>query len=63
MIKTLLGGALCAALALGLMPGHAGAALPHDKRLAGRITAQAAGKTILFPSLKTDIVADVQGDR
>jgi len=62
MIKTLLGGALCAALALGLMPGHAGAALPHDKHLAGRITAQAAGKTILFPSLKTDIVADVQGD-
>jgi Ca-activated chloride channel homolog len=62
MIKTLLGGALCAALALGLMPGRAGAALPDDKDLAGRITAEAAGKTILFPSLKTDIVADVQGD-
>src|SRR5262245_22072907 len=62
MIKTLLGGALCAALALGLMPGRAGAALPDDKDLAGRITAEAAGKTILFPSLKTDIVADIQGD-
>lgn len=62
MIKTLLDGALCAALALGLISGRAGAALPDDKDLAGRITAEAAGKTILFPSLKTDIVADVQGD-
>jgi len=62
MIKTLLGGALCAALALGLMPARAGAALPDAKDLGGRITAEAAGKTILFPSLKTDIVADVQGD-
>ncbi|HEX2337472.1 MAG TPA: VIT domain-containing protein [Hyphomicrobiaceae bacterium] len=62
MIKTLLGGALCAALAIGLMPGRAGAALPDAKDLAGRIMAEAAGKTILFPSLKTDIVADVQGD-
>jgi Ca-activated chloride channel homolog len=62
MIKTRLGGALCAALALGLMPARAGAALPDAKDLGGRITAEAAGKTILFPSLKTDIVADVQGD-
>jgi Ca-activated chloride channel family protein len=58
----MLGGALFTALALGVLPGRAGAALPDDKGLAGRVTAEVAGKTILFPSLKTDIVADVQGD-
>ena len=62
MIRTLLGGVLCASIALALLPGRAGAALPDDKGLAGRVTAEADGKTILFPSLKTDVVADIQGD-
>jgi Ca-activated chloride channel family protein len=62
MIRILLGAVLCAALALALVPGRAGAALPDDKGLAGRITAEAGGRTIHFPSLKTDVVADIQGD-
>src|SRR5262245_28832304 len=63
MIRILLGGALCAALILALAPGRARAtALPDDKGLAGRITAEAGGKAIHFPSLKTDVVADIQGD-
>ena len=62
-IRIVLGGALCAALALALASGRAGAtALPGDKGLAGRVTAEAGGRTIHFPSLKTDIVADIQGD-
>jgi Ca-activated chloride channel family protein len=61
MIRTLLGGALCAALALALLPGRAAGALP-DQRLAGRVTAKVAGRTIQFPSLKTDVIADIQGD-
>jgi Ca-activated chloride channel family protein len=63
MIRLLIGAVLWAALALALVPGQAGAAvLPDDQGLAGRITAEAAGKTIQFPSLKTDVVADIQGD-
>jgi Ca-activated chloride channel family protein len=63
MIRLLIGAVLWAALALALVPGPAGAAvLPDDQGLAGRITAEAAGKTIQFPSLKTDVVADIQGD-
>ena len=63
MIRLLIGAVLWAALALALVPGRAGAAvLPDDQGLAGRITAEAAGKTIQFPSLKTDVVADIQGD-
>jgi Ca-activated chloride channel family protein len=54
--------ALWAVLALALVPGGAGAAIPDDKGLAGRITAEAGGRTIHFPSLKTDVVADIQGD-
>jgi Ca-activated chloride channel family protein len=63
MIRILLGGALGAAVVLALATGRAGAtALPDEKGLAGRITAEAGGKSINFPSLKTDIVADIQGD-
>lgn len=62
MIRTLLGGLLYASIALALLPGRAGATLPDDKGLAGRVTAEVDGKTILFPSLKTDVVADIQGD-
>jgi Ca-activated chloride channel family protein len=63
MIRILLGGALCTAVVLALAAGRAGAAaLPDDTGLAGRITAEAGGKSIHFPSLKTDIVADIQGD-
>ena len=62
MIKTWLGGVLCAFIAIALLPGPAGAALPDDKGLAGRVTAEVEGRTILFPSLKMDVVADIQGD-
>jgi len=63
MIRILAAAVLWAALALALVPGRAGAAvLPDDQGLAGRITADAGGKTIHFPSLKTDVVADIQGD-
>ena len=62
MIRTLLGGVLCASIVMALLPGRAGAALPDDKGLAGRVTAEVEGRTILFPSLKTDVVADIQGD-
>jgi Ca-activated chloride channel family protein len=67
MIGRLIGGALfatlCAVVALLLVSGRAGAAAPpDDKGLAGRITAETGGKVIDFPSLRTDIVADVQGD-
>ena len=63
MIRILAAAALWAVLALALVPGRAGAAvLPDDQGLAGRITAEAGGRTIHFPSLKTDVVADIQGD-
>jgi Ca-activated chloride channel homolog len=63
MIRLLAAAALWAALALALVPGRAGAtAPPDDQGLAGRITAEAGGKTVHFPSLKTDVVADIQGD-
>lgn len=63
MIRILVAAALWAVLALVLVPGRAGAAPPpDDKGLAGRITAEAEGKAIHFPSLKTDVVADIQGD-
>ena len=63
MIRILLGALLWAVLALALVPGRAGAAvLPDGQGLAGRITAEAGGRTIQFPSLKTDVVADIQGD-
>jgi Ca-activated chloride channel family protein len=63
MIRLLAAAALWAALALALVPGRAGAAVfPDDQGLAGRITAEAGGRTVHFPSLKTDVVADIQGD-
>jgi len=63
MIRILAAAALWAVLALALVPGRVGAAvLPDDQGLAGRITAEAGGRTIHFPSLKTDVVADIQGD-
>jgi Ca-activated chloride channel homolog len=63
MIRFLVGAALWAALALALVPGRAGAAPPPDEKgLAGRITAEAGGRPVHFPSLKTDVVADIQGD-
>jgi Ca-activated chloride channel homolog len=63
MIRLLAAAALWAALALVLVPGRAGSAtLPDEQGLAGRITAVAGGRTIHFPSLKTDVVADIQGD-
>ena len=63
MIRLLAAAVLWAALALALVPGRVGAAPPpDDKSLAGRITAEAGGKAIHFPSLKTDVVADIQGD-
>lgn len=49
-------------LAVAVLPGAAGAALPDDSRMGGRITAKVDGKLISFPALKTDIRADVQGD-
>lgn len=62
MIRTWLGSVLCASIVIALLPGRAGAAVPDDKGLAGRITAEVEGRTILFPSLKSDVVADIQGD-
>jgi Ca-activated chloride channel homolog len=63
MIRLLAAAALWAALALVLVPGRAGAAVPADDQgLAGRITAEAGGRTVHFPSLKTDVAADIQGD-
>jgi Ca-activated chloride channel homolog len=63
MIRLLAAAALWAALALVLVPGRAGAAVLADGQgLAGRITAEVGGRTIHFPSLKTDVVADIQGD-
>ena len=62
MTRTLLGGVLCASIVMALLPGRAGAALPDDKGLAGRVTAEVGGRTILLPSLRTDVLADIQGD-
>jgi Ca-activated chloride channel family protein len=47
-------------LALGSAAGSAVAATPQD--LGGQVRAEVDGKVIQFPSLKTDITADVQGD-
>lgn len=43
-----------------VMPANATTTL--DKRLGGRVQARVDGETVFFPTLKTDIKADIQGD-
>jgi Ca-activated chloride channel family protein len=62
MISKLLRGVTCTLLVLALMPGRAEATPPAEDSLAGRVKADVDGRTVVFPSLKTDVVADVQGD-
>ncbi|MGE3936713.1 MAG: VIT and VWA domain-containing protein [Rhodospirillaceae bacterium] len=63
MIPRLLSGAVGAVVTVAFAAGQAGAARndgPAD--LGGHVTAVVDGRTVLFPTLKTDVVADVQGD-
>jgi Ca-activated chloride channel family protein len=53
---------MCALLALALMAGQTEATRPAEDSLAGRVKAEVGGRTVLFPSLRTDVVADIQGD-
>jgi len=63
MIPRLLTGALGAAVTVAFAAGPAGAARNDGAPdLGGHVTAVVDGRTVLFPTLKTDVVADVQGD-
>lgn len=52
-----------AALGLALAPTLGRAAVPDEgDRLGGRVTARIGERTVTFPTLRTDVKADLQGD-
>ncbi|MGH6816652.1 MAG: VIT and vWA domain-containing protein [Hyphomicrobiaceae bacterium] len=61
MIRSFVISITAASLALGFAVAPAAAAMPTGG-LGGQIRAESGGKTIEFPSLKTDITVDIAGD-
>jgi Ca-activated chloride channel homolog len=62
MMSQLLRGTMYALMMLALIAGRAEASQTPEDNLAGRVKAEVGGRTVLFPSLKTEVVADIQGD-